>query len=114
MMLGQFWTFNGTTLTNNLGVWRSYDQWNFTKNDTFIENISKGKTLGSLDFNIVGLQSRFDAIENSWKLGGRRTDGYFTITHLTSQKLLVPTNELYGYSGVDFEVHALGLISKGK
>ena len=110
---------DGSTFKNKLDVWKSYDHWNFTKNDTFIENISKNKTLGTKDFNIVGIQSIFDKGENSWRLGKTRNDGYFTIKHLTSQKLLVPTNEFYGLFGstfniIDFEVHALGLIYKGK
>ena len=117
-MLGQFWTLNGTTLTNKLGVWRSYDHWNFTKNGTIIENISKNKTLGTKDFNNVGIQSIFDTSENSWRFGETRTDGYFTITHLTSQKLLVPTKRFesnnYINHFMDFEHQSLGLVYKGE
>ena len=107
---------DGSTFKNKLDVWKSYDNWNFTKNDTFIENISKNKTLGTKDFNIVGIQSIFDMSEKSWRFGETRTDGYFTITHLTSQKLLAPTNELEPPDGFTegFEQQSLGLIYKGK
>ena len=115
-MLGQLWRLNGTSLTNKLEIWKSYEGWSFTKNNTFIENIFKNKTLGTKDFNTVGIQSIFDTSENSWRFGETRTDGYFTITHLTSQKLLVPTNvfEVPGGFTEGFERQSLGLIYKGK
>ena len=116
-MLGQLWTLNGTTLTNKLEIWKSYEGWSFTNNNTFIENIFKNKTLGTKDFNIVGIQSTFDKSESSWRFGETRTDGYFTITHLTSQKLLVGTNIVERYkfwNSFDFEPQSLGLIYKGK
>lgn len=115
-MLGQLWTLDETTLKNKLDVWKSHDHWNFTKNNTFIENIFKNKTLGTKDFNIVGIQSIFDTSENSWRFGETRTDGYFTITHLTSQKLLVPTKEMHQQElfSDHFEHQQLGLIYKGK
>ena len=118
-MLGQLWTLDGTTLRNKLGVWKSYGRWNITNNETYIENASKNKILGTLESNIVGIQPSFHESEKSWKLGKRKTDGYFTITHLTSQKLLVPTNDVDNNSpdGADdlyFEGQSLRLIFKGK
>ena len=104
---------NGTTLTSKLGVWKSYEDWKPTTNGTIIENVSKSKILGTLDLNIVGIQSRFDASEKSWQLGEMGTDGYFTITHLTSQKLLVP-DENDAFEMDDFENLQLGLIYQGK
>ena len=109
---------DGTTLRNKLDVWKSYEQWNITSNETYIENESKNKILGTLDLNIVGIQPRFHGSEKLWTLGERKTDGYFTITHLTSQKLLVPANgvDIHSPDFLDlyFEGQSLRLIFKGK
>ena len=90
------WMVNGTRLINKAGDWKSeYGNlktvWNPINNATILTSSLHGDNfLGTVDsFNvIVDLQQRFNDAQKSWKQGVVDDEGYFKLTHLSSQKVL--------------------------
>ena len=71
-------------LLNKKGLWTSDDEWNFkTKDDLiYIENISKGKVLGTTNDSEVILEVfKGDKAGQLWKKGMPNGEGYFTLTN---------------------------------
>ena len=82
------WMINGTRLINKAGDWKSeYGNLNAT---ILTPSLHGDDCLGTVDsFNvIVDHQQRFNDAQKSWKQGVVDDEGYFKLTHLSSQKVL--------------------------
>ena len=89
------WTINGTNFISKAGNWKSewnrigngMTEWNLIKNGTAVYIAEDGFFLGSFDsFNVI--KESFNDAQKSWKQGEVDAEGYFKLTHLTSQKIL--------------------------
>ena len=95
------WTLNGAKFINKADIWKQNFNWEFVDRDTsiYIARIkiydgSHFDYLGSYDFNNVIQDSRFNrfnADQKSWQKGEKDNEGYFKLTHATSQKILTAT-----------------------
>ena len=92
------WTLNGTKFINKANIWKQNLNWEFVDGDTaiYIANIaiydgSHFDYLGTYDFNNVIQRYQFNADQKSWQKGEKDNEGYFKLTHATSQKILTAT-----------------------
>ena len=98
---------NGSSFINKADNWKSEPQteWNLIKNGTTVyinggRNVKKFvhadaenyfQSLGTFDsFNVIrdGYLKNFTDAQKSWKQGIVDKEGFFKLTHLTSQKVL--------------------------
>ena len=88
---------NGTRLVNKAGDWKSEygnlkTEWNPINNVTTLTSraLYGDQFWGSVDsFNvIVDYEQRFNDAQKSWEQGVVDDEGYFKLTHLSSQKVL--------------------------
>jgi len=88
---GQLWMLNDTTLINKANIWQSKDEWKLeTINQSInIENMSNHTFLGVKDFDTV-IEEEFDQykFEEAWIKGESDIEGFFTLTHIKSKKVL--------------------------
>ena len=79
---------NFRTLVDKANIWKSEDTWSL---ETFedllvsIENTSKNRILGAINNEVILLQEN---VGQMWRRGPINDEGYFTLTHLSSGKLL--------------------------
>ena len=82
---------NETTLINKANIWQSKDEWRLeTINQSInIENISNHTVLGVENFDTV-IEKEFDRykFEEAWIKGESDNEGFFTLTHMKSKKVL--------------------------
>ena len=82
---------NETTLINKANIWQSTDKWKLkTINQSInIENMSNHTVLGVKDFDTV-IEEEFDQykFEEAWIIGESDNEGFFTLTHMKSKKVL--------------------------
>jgi drug/metabolite transporter (DMT)-like permease len=87
----QLWMLNETTLINKANIWQSTDKWKLkTINQSInIENMSNHTVLGVKDFDTV-IEEEFDQykFEEAWIKGESDNEGFFTLTHMKSKKVL--------------------------
>ena len=107
LLPGQMWMINGSSFINKADNWKSEPQteWNLINNGTTVyinggRNIKKFvdaheensfESLGTFDsFNVIrdGYLKNFTDAQKSWKQGIVDEEGFFKLTHLTSQKVL--------------------------
>ena len=84
----------GTKLVNRAHVWNSNAIWVFKPMDDnafyednvfYIENTSENKVLSVIDDNVELAQNGAGEL---WEKGETNKDGYFTLTQLSSEKVL--------------------------
>ena len=82
---------NETTLINKANIWQSKDEWRLeTINQSInIENMSNHTVLGVENFDTV-IEEEFDGykFEEGWIKGESDNEGFFTLTHMKSKKVL--------------------------
>ena len=90
---------NGSKLINKEGLWTSNDDWQvLEKEDTkiCIVNLSKHKVLSAKHNSVKVKVLEQDNLGQIWKKGVPNNEGYFTLTSVTSPKVLTasPAKEL--------------------
>ena len=97
------WTLDGTKFINKAEIWKQNLNWEFVDRDTatiYIKDLhpisSQRGYLGTFDLNNVihespGFDKKFNADQKSWQKGEKDNEGYFKLTHATSQKILTAT-----------------------
>ena len=82
---------NETTLINKANIWQSNDEWKLeTCNQSInIENMSNHTVLAVENFDTV-IEEEFDQykFEEAWIKGESDFEGFFTLTHMKSKKVL--------------------------
>ena len=82
---------NETTLINKANIWQSNDEWKLeTCNQSInIENMSNHTVLAVENFDTV-IEEEFDGykFEVAWIKGKSDNEGFFTLTHMKSKKVL--------------------------
>ena len=82
---------NGSKLINKEGLWTSDDDWEvLEKEDTkiYIANISNHKVLSAKHNSVKEKVIEQDNPGQIWKKGVPNNEGYFTLTNVTSPKVL--------------------------
>ena len=82
---------NGSKLINKEGLWTSDDDWEvLEKEDTkiYIANISNHKVLSAKHNSVKEKVIEQDNLGQMWKKGVPNNEGYFTLTNVTSSKVL--------------------------
>ena len=86
----QLWTMIGSKLINKEGLWTSNDDWEvLEKEDTKICIVnSKHQALSAKHNSVKERVLEQDNLGQLWKKGVPNSEGYFTLTSVTSPKVL--------------------------
>ena len=97
--LGQLWKFEGDVLKSKSGtIWKPEEQWTFVSAEKdgctgYIANSQKDIGLGISGDSVIEVTSYQNDTTQIWKKGEPDRKGYYTLTSVTTQKVLTAISD---------------------